>query len=115
MPGYTVEKPILLPLKDGTYKPVRINNILYAEVDKAYIIVHYVDGKSEPFPISLTKLEETLPADYFSRTSRNYIAAIYNVDNVGKDAIKIGAVTLPLTDKYRRQFFSRFYSFIGKD
>lgn len=113
MSGYTIDKPVLLPLKDGTYKPVRMTNILYAKVDGAYIVVYYVNGNSEPFATSLTKLEETLPMDYFSRTSRNYLASIFNIDNVGKDFIKIGEEILPLTEKYRPQFLSRFRLLVG--
>jgi two-component system, LytTR family, response regulator len=106
---YFIDKPILLPVKQDTYKPVRLKDILYAEVNGAYIVVHYVNGSSEPFATSLAKLEEKLPPHLFCRVSRNYFISIYNVDIVEKGSVKIGNQILPLSDNFKKEFLSRFY------
>ncbi|MBW8683784.1 LytTR family transcriptional regulator DNA-binding domain-containing protein [Chitinophaga rhizophila] len=104
-----LEKPLLLPQKDGLFKTVHLKDILYAEVHGAYIVVRYINGNSEPFALSLTKLEETLPTYLFCRINRNSLVSIYRVDKVGKNYVEIANKAFSLTDNFKKQFLARYY------
>ncbi|MGB3800352.1 MAG: LytTR family DNA-binding domain-containing protein [Lewinella sp.] len=89
-------------VKDGT-KSVRINfdEITHIEGLKDYVKIHTI-GKRITTLQSLKKLMETLPAGKFVRVHHSYIVALKWMEEVHRDEVIIGEVSVPVSDTYRK-------------
>ena len=94
------------------YQLVRVpyGDILYIEGLKDYVKV-YRRGEREAAPpkpllslTSLKALEEKLPSGRFMRVHRSFIVSLDKIGAVTRNAIQIGAVTIPVSDQYKEQF-----------
>jgi two-component system LytT family response regulator len=80
-------------------------DILYIEGLKDYVKIY---TENDPRPIlslmSLKSLEETLPADRFTRVHRSYIIHRNKITSIQKNRIAIGKKQVPIGETYRKQF-----------
>ncbi len=80
-------------------------DILYIEGLKDYVKIY---TENDPKPIlslmSLKSLEETLPADRFTRVHRSYIVHRDKIISIQKSRITIGKKQVPIGETYRKQF-----------
>ncbi len=108
------EAPAELSKEDNTlfvkteYKVVRINinDIKYVESMSEYVRI-FVEGEEKPVMtlMSLTKLEERLPATYFMRVHRSYIVNLRKVTEVSRLRIIFdGKTYVPVGDNYKEKF-----------
>ncbi|WP_116106618.1 LytR/AlgR family response regulator transcription factor [Lewinella sp. IMCC34191] len=95
--------PSFFFVKDGT-KSVRINfdEITHIEGLKDYVKIHTLSKRITTLQ-SLKKLMETLPAGQFVRVHHSYIVALKWIEEVSRDEVTIGDVTVPVSDTYRRE------------
>jgi DNA-binding LytR/AlgR family response regulator len=93
-------------VKDGTKLiKVKLNEILYVEGLKDYVILHTPTRKITTLQ-RLKTLEEMLPANQFIRVHNSYIIAAEWIDAVDKEKIHIGKALIPISDTYRKAFKS---------
>jgi two-component system, LytTR family, response regulator len=91
-------------VKDGTkLVKVALGDILYVEGLKDYVTIHTKTQKVITLQ-RLKALEEQLPADRFIRIHHSYIVAVQAIDAVHKGEVKIGQLTIPISESYRRSF-----------
>lgn len=91
-------------VKDGT-KLVKVNfdDILYVEGLKDYVTIHTRQQKI----VSLQRLkamETQLPSDRFFRIHHSYIISLKAIDVIHKGEVQIGAVMIPISESYRKDF-----------
>jgi DNA-binding LytR/AlgR family response regulator len=80
-------------------------DILYIEGLKDYVKI-YTENVPKPILslMSLKSLEETLPADRFTRVHRSYIIHRDKITSIQKNRITIGKKQVPIGETYRKQF-----------
>jgi DNA-binding LytR/AlgR family response regulator len=89
------------------YKLIKINvdDILFVEGLKDYIKI-YTRQKLILTLMSMTSIEEKLPAGEFYRVHRSYIISISKVDSVSRHRVIIGEKFIPVSIPYREKFYS---------
>lgn len=92
---------------DGKLIKLEYDEILFVEAWKEYIKVH-TDGKFHITLLSLSAIEEKLPAGIFVRTHRSYIVNISKIDNVEGNTIHIGNTEVPISRNEREKFMEKF-------
>ena len=91
-------------VKDGTkLVKVKLNEILYIEGLKDYVIIHTSHQKIVTLQRMKT-LEAELPAHQFIRVHNSYIVSIDAIDAIEKEKIQVGKVFIPISDTYRKSF-----------
>ncbi len=90
------------------YKVVRVNidDIRYVESMSEYVRI-FVEGEEKPILtlMSLSKMEERLPAPYFMRVHRSYIVNLRKVTEVSRLRIIFdGKTYVPVGDSYKDKF-----------
>lgn len=84
-------------------------DILYIEGLKDYVKVHLVTEKRPLLSLaSLKSLEEKLPKDHFMRIHRSYIVNLDHVNIIGKNAVTINNIEIPISENYREQVKNYF-------
>lgn len=80
-------------------------DVLYIEGLKDYVKI-YTENDSKPILslMSLKSLEETLPANRFTRVHRSYIIHLDKITSIQKNRIAIGKKQIPIGETYRKQF-----------
>ncbi|UFH57633.1 LytTR family DNA-binding domain-containing protein [Spirosoma sp. KNUC1025] len=94
-------------IKSGV-KTIRVDldDILYIEGKKDYVLVHTRQTKIST-QFSLTSFMEKLPTDQFARIHRSFIVALTKVDSIERNRILIGTIEVPIGELYREDFFKR--------
>lgn len=87
-----------------------IADILYIEADRNYSHL-FTQKQKHTLAISLKALEEKLPAQFFIRTHRSFIANISHIDEVSENHILIGGKHLSLSTSYREDLLRRIQAF----
>jgi len=91
-------------VKDGTkLVKIRYADILYVEGLKDYVTIHTRQQKVVSLQ-RLKVLEDTLPASKFIRIHNSYIVALDAIEAIHKGDVQIGAVMLPISDSYKKNF-----------
>jgi DNA-binding LytR/AlgR family response regulator len=88
------------------YKLVKINvdDILFIEGLKDYIKI-FTRQKLILTLMSMTTIEERLPADEFFRVHRSYIISLSKIDSVSRHRVIIGEKFIPVSVPYRERFY----------
>jgi len=88
------------------YKLLKINveDILFVEGLKDYIKI-YTRQKLFLTLMSMTSIEEKLPADEFFRIHRSYIISLSKIDSVSRHRVVIGEKFIPISIPYRERFY----------
>lgn len=89
---------------------MRIDQILYIEVQNDRIIFYRKDTEPVSSLISMKEIEEILPPDRFMRVHRSFIVNLDNIEIVERNRIIFGKTYIPIADSRRDDFFSRFVS-----
>ncbi|MVM38486.1 response regulator [Spirosoma sp. HMF3257] len=83
-----------------------IADILYVEADRNYCHL-YTATKEYLLTTTLKVMEDKLPANFFVRVHRSYLANLAQVDEVGEGHIGIGGKTIPLSHLLRESLLKR--------
>lgn len=115
--GTTINNDPYLYVKSD-YKRVRIflRDILYVEGLKDYVKIHLVRDEKEVNPLnrrprhilslmSLKTLEEFLPNPEFMRVHRSYIVHMPMAQNIDRQSVRVGSVTIPISESYKEAVF----------
>ena len=103
------EKTAVFIKVDGSFTRIPLEEILYVEGMKDYVLFHLTTRK-QPLATHMTMkaAEDLLPADRFMRIHRSYIVALEHVSNVTPTGdIKIGTGLLHVADAFKDAFMSR--------
>ncbi len=102
----THQKPKQFIFVKADYKLVKINvdDILFVEGLKDYIKI-YTKQKLILTLMSMTAIEEKLPADEFFRLHRSYIISFSKIDSVSRHRVIIGEKFIPISVPYREKFY----------
>ncbi|MBS1523222.1 MAG: response regulator transcription factor [Bacteroidetes bacterium] len=87
---------------------VPYDKILYIESVKDYVKVYLSEGAPVTALSTLKSLEEQLPAKQFLRVHRSFIVATEKIDSIHSYTIKIGKITIPVSDPYKPNFRQQF-------
>ncbi len=93
-------------VKSG-YKVMRIslNDIIYIEGKREYVLIHLTNSKPIMPLISLRVLEEQLPSGRFMRVHRSYIVNLEKIITIDHSRIIFeGKVYIPVSDQYKDFF-----------
>lgn len=91
-------------LKTGrSFVQVTYDEVGFIEGLKDYVIFHTAQGKHIVYK-RMKDLEETLPAQ-FARVHNSYIVNLGHVSKIEDNHIYIGDNRIPVSEKYREQFF----------
>ena len=91
---------------DGELRQVNFDNILYVEGMKDYVRFH-IDGERLPLTthMTMTAVEDALPADAFMRINRSYVVRLDKIRTVDRNlCVYIGDEVIRVTDAYRDAF-----------
>ena len=91
---------------DGELRQVNFNKILYVEGMKDYVRFH-IEGERLPLTthMTMTAVEDALPADAFMRINRSYIVRLDKIRTVDRNlCVYIGDEVIRVTDAYRETF-----------
>ncbi len=94
-----IEKPAhgyFFVKENGQYSRVNYDNIVYAEALQNYVCIHLENRKLVTY-ITLTMLENQLPADLFVKVHKSYIVSIDKVSNVSGGTVRLDKVELPVS------------------
>ncbi len=95
-------------IKSG-YDLIRIdlNKLLFVQSADNYLIFHE-PGRQTVGRMTLTSIQERLPAARFMRVHHSYIVSLTHVERLEDGVIVIGRYRLPVSLKYRKEVLSRF-------
>jgi DNA-binding LytR/AlgR family response regulator len=99
-------KPMQYIFIKADYKLLKINvdDILFVEGLKDYIKI-YTRQKLFLTLMSMTTIEEKLPAGEFFRVHRSYIISLSKIDSVSRHRVIIGEKFIPISLPYRDRFY----------
>jgi two-component system, LytTR family, response regulator len=106
LPVVAHQKPQQFIFVKADYKLVKINvdDILFVEGLKDYIKI-FTKQKLILTLMSMTAIEEKLPADEFFRLHRSYIISLSKIDSVSRHRVIIGEKFIPISVPYRDKFY----------
>ena len=84
---------------------VKLTDILYIEGMGDYLMIHTSYRKIMTLQ-NFRKAEEILPSNTFCRVHKSYIVSIDKIESIERNRIKIGEALIPISDSYRKIFFS---------
>ncbi|MFQ5640952.1 MAG: LytR/AlgR family response regulator transcription factor [bacterium] len=100
----TEEEFIFVKSDKVTYK-INLDDILYVEALGDYIKLHTLEKVIVTY-LSLKKIEELLPRNYFPRIHKSYIVSLKKVNSVEGNRVEIQKIKLPIGSKYRQSFLN---------
>ncbi len=89
-----------------------VRDIFYIEVIKHKLIFHTVFGDIVAWG-TLVTVEETLPANCFSRCNVCYLVNLYHVKSVDKDTVMVGTTPLKIARSRKKEFLMDLGRFVG--
>ena len=92
------------------YKKVKIDEILYLQGMRDYIMIHTINGKIMTLT-SFAELEKLLPEKKFFRIHKSYLVAIARIDSIARKRAIIGKEYLPISSTY----YDAFILFLRKN
>jgi len=90
---------------DNRIVRVEYDTILFVEALQKYIRIYMTDKKIMSL-LSLSKIEEMMPADRFIRTHRSFIINIDKIESIEGNQIKIKEHTLPISKGQKETFIN---------
>jgi two-component system LytT family response regulator len=79
------------------------DELLYIEGRRDYRRIQAM-GRSIMTLSTFVDLEQAIPAGVAVRVHKSYMVALSKIDTVEKDVVRIGEVTIPVSDTYRKAF-----------
>jgi DNA-binding LytR/AlgR family response regulator len=103
-----IENSPALFVKDGySYRKVDEDEIIYAESELNYVIIHLVGGKSATVRTTITDFESSLSPERCMRVHRGYIVRCNKVASLEGNALVVGGYSIPIGKSYREQVLRR--------
>lgn len=107
------EDPIYIKSGSRTDR-LEINEIIYIEKEKNYIIFHTQRGEYKERS-SIDRIAGDLTENNFLRPHIGYLVNIRFIDELLPDSIRlINGIVIPVTKKYRKEIKQRFYEWVVK-
>lgn len=91
---------------------VLCDEIMYVESMKDYVKVFLSNGGVITALSTLKNIEETLPPSRFMRIHRSFIISVDKITSIQHLTVKIGKVTIPVSDPYKPQFKHHFQNWL---
>lgn len=91
---------------EGRIYKVDFNEVLFAEADGNYVKLHTITGLIRP-AITLSSLEEQLPAPLFIRLHRSFIVNKKHIGHIDGNRVFIGGKEIPIGSNYRERFLKQ--------
>lgn len=83
---------------------VFIDEVLYIESFRDYVIIHMDGNRELRVKLSLNQVDEMLPENKFLRIHRSYIVSIDKITAFTKTDVEIGKIELPIGKSYSYSF-----------
>ena len=102
--GFT---PDFIFVKDG-YDWVRINlaELLYVKAEDNYVSLVTIH-KSVLTRMTLTEMQEKLPAEEFIKVHKSFIVALHQIEKIEQHQLTVRDSIIPLSKPYRDQIYAR--------
>jgi two-component system, LytTR family, response regulator len=94
-------EPFIFIKTEHRIQRVEKSEILYIEGMKNYLRVITTSGKYMTLQ-SFLNMQELLPESQFVRVHKSFIVAMDKIDSIERGRIRIGKVTIPIGDKYKK-------------
>ena len=82
-----------------------LSELLYIEGMRDYRKIHTINKKIMTLQ-TFTDFEQELPPAVLCRVHKSFMVALDKIDSVERDRIKIGDALIPISETYRKNFFS---------
>nr|WP_281392467.1 LytTR family DNA-binding domain-containing protein [Chitinophaga varians] len=93
-------------MKTGNkYNRIPVNDILYIESVKDYVVLHRADGSTFMAKYKIGDMETTVSDKRFLRIHRSFIVNIDRVTAFTLQDVEIGKLELPIGNSYREMVF----------
>jgi DNA-binding LytR/AlgR family response regulator len=102
---HLISQEYLFVTSDYALVKVKLSDVSYVEGLKDYLKIYFIN-QSNPVVTRMTmkSLEEKLPRSQFLRVHKSYIVSIAKIDIIRSQRIKIGEITVPISDGYYETF-----------
>ena len=86
---------------------IDLHKLLFIQAADNYLIFHEL-GRQTVGRMTLTSIQERLPATTFIRIHHSYIVSLSHVEKLEDGMMLIGRYRLPVSLKYKKEVLSRF-------
>lgn len=109
-------KPERVTLRRGNRTlGLMLKEILYIEAGVNHNIRIVLEGREEMFPVTLSEMEQNLPAESFIRCHNSYLVNLEYVKEWNRQALQMAdGVRLPVGRKYYKECQAAFISYINR-
>lgn len=97
---------VLTVKADRRYMRVKVDDIIFVEGLKDYIVIHTTSRKTVT-RMKIKEVEEMLPSDRFMRVNRSYVVNLEAIDSFDSNDIVIGDREIAIGATYRDAVISR--------
>ncbi|HTE34594.1 MAG TPA: LytTR family DNA-binding domain-containing protein [Chryseolinea sp.] len=91
---------------DSKYEKVLFSEVTYIEALQNYVVIHTADRKLITY-ITLTGLQEQLPADQFVKVHKSFIVSIARIKSIDGNEISIGSTRIPISRNLKEAVVGR--------
>lgn len=130
--AYFRAEELLLLRKSGnkTESPEKNTDFIFVKSDKKSIKVniaeiYFIEGLGDYIKIytltkklvtnlSMKKIENLLPTEFFFRIHKSYIISIDKIESIEGNMVKINNIKLPVGNSYRQDFMSHIKNFLAE-
>lgn len=102
-PANTLQEAFIYIKADNKVFKTRLDEILYVESFKDYIVVHLTQGEALTSYQSLAHLEKSLPAEMFLRIHRSYLVNLEHLRAFSATSVHICEEELPIGRTYKEE------------
>jgi len=92
---------------DGDWMRLETEEIKYAQSWGNYVKI-FTDSQTYLTALTLSELDQRLPASQFVRVHKSYLVAIKRITRISGNALLINEVSLPIGLTYRRELIEQF-------
>jgi DNA-binding LytR/AlgR family response regulator len=91
---------------DHKFEKVNYRDVLYIEAMQNYCIIHTIERKMITY-ITLSSLENQLPADRFLKVHKSYLVSIEKINSLDGQEIIIGRSRIPVSRNLKEEVFAK--------
>jgi two-component system LytT family response regulator len=91
---------------ENRLEKIVLDDILFIEGMRDYRKIHTPNKKIMTLQ-TFTELEKEIPSSLICRVHKSWMVAINKIDAFEKDMVRIGAVEIPVSDTYKKNFVER--------
>ncbi|MBX7169419.1 MAG: LytTR family DNA-binding domain-containing protein [Pyrinomonadaceae bacterium] len=90
---------------ENRLEKINLREIIYIEGMRDYRRIHTTNKKIMTLQ-TFSEFEKQIPPNIICRVHKSYMVSIEKIDSIEKDQIKIGEKHFPLSDTYKKRFYS---------